>query len=125
MRQLQFSEYLFHTADLVNKVIGIHLPAVLIGDLLTLFQILHRRNNDWSMFRCSDKLVAGTMVFGKTGILSIGTFVSFGMVQTLSPRQRKLAQISNDPIQLHLISSLQLLNQGFGCCTISCPPPQD
>src|SRR3989442_14333783 len=112
MRQLQFSEYLFHTADLVNKVIGIHLPAVLIGDLLTLFQILHRRNNDWSMFRCSDKLVAGTMVFGKTGILSIGAFVSFGMVQTLSPRQRKLAQIGNDPIHITLNSFFHFLTHG-------------
>jgi hypothetical protein len=93
------------------EIMGIQLPAFLMGDLFTLSQILERCHHHWSVVRRGHQLVARAMVFGKTHILPVRTCGGLGMVQTISPGQRESAQIGDDPIQLTLIPLLQLPSQ--------------
>ena len=90
-------------AALLTKIVGIHLPAFFIGDLLTLFEIFHRGDDHGGMLWCCHQFVTRAMVLGETRILSVGTFVGLGMVQALSSGQGKLAQIRNDPIEFAFI----------------------
>jgi hypothetical protein len=110
---VQLSQHLFRALDLVSEIIGVQLPAFLIGDLFTLSQILQRCHNHRSVFRSGHQLVAWAIVFGKTHILPVRAFVGFGMMETISPGQRESAKVGDDPIQLALIPLLQSLSQGL------------
>src|SRR6266568_4014296 len=92
---------------------SIHLPPLLISKLLTFFQILHGRDDHGRMFRRCHELVARTIVLGETRVLSVGTFVGFGMVQALSPGQRELTQVRDDPIELAFIPFFKLVLERF------------
>src|SRR3981081_2189594 len=91
-RQVQLGENLFHAINLVAEIVGIHLPAFLMGDRATLLKIFQCRHNHWRVLRCGHELVARSIVFGKASILSVGTLRCFRVMKAIAPRQRKPAQ---------------------------------
>jgi hypothetical protein len=53
--------------------------------------------------------MAGTVVLGEAGILSVGALGCLRVMQTVAPRQRKSAKVGDNPVQLTFVTMFNLL----------------
>ena len=60
------------------------------------------------MVRRRNQLMAGTVVLGEAGVLSVRALGCLGVMQTITPRQRESAKVGDNPVQLTFVTMFNL-----------------